>query len=113
MKGEETFSIRWERQPGPGPGTPAGAPADLAERDRMAEANRPRIRLLVVDDDADLRELLVRRFERQGASVVAAGSGEEALARAAQARCDVALLDLHLPGMSGIDVLARLKERQP
>jgi DNA-binding NtrC family response regulator len=79
----------------------------------MSTPSRPAIRLLIVDDDADLRELLVRRFERQGASIVAAGSGEEALARAAQARCDVALLDLHLPGMSGIDLLARLKERQP
>jgi two-component system NtrC family response regulator len=45
--------------------------------------------------------------------VTAAGSGEEALTRAAQARFDVALLDLHLPGISGIDVLAALKDRQP
>jgi DNA-binding NtrC family response regulator len=79
----------------------------------MANPTRPPIRLLIVDDDADLRDLLVRRFERQGASIVAAGSGEEALTRAAQVRCDVALLDLHLPGMSGIDLLARLKEKQP
>jgi DNA-binding NtrC family response regulator len=45
--------------------------------------------------------------------VTEAGSGEEALARTAQARFDVALLDLHLPGISGIDLLAALKERLP
>jgi DNA-binding NtrC family response regulator len=79
----------------------------------MANETRPPIRLLIVDDDEALRQTLARRFERLGLSVVAAGSGEEALTRAAQTRFDVALLDLHLPGMTGIDVLARLKERQP
>jgi DNA-binding NtrC family response regulator len=71
------------------------------------------LRLLVVDDDETLRQVLVRYFQRQGATVTAAGSGEEALSRAEQQRWDVALLDLHLPGISGIDLLARLKERQP
>ena len=46
-------------------------------------------------------------------SVTVASSGEEALAKLAHVRCDVALLDLHLPGISGLDLLARLKEQQP
>jgi DNA-binding NtrC family response regulator len=71
------------------------------------------IRLLIVDDDEELRALLVRHFQRQGMSVLIAGSGEEALQMPGPPRCDVALLDLHLPGMTGIDLLARLKERQP
>src|SRR5512138_207077 len=71
------------------------------------------IRLLIVDDDDQLREALVRRFQRQGVSVTAAASGAEALDKAAQAPCDVALLDLHLPDLSGIDLLERLKEAQP
>jgi DNA-binding NtrC family response regulator len=66
-----------------------------------------------VDDDDDLRDTLVGRFERLGLAVTAAASGEEALARAADARFDVALLDLHLPGISGIELLARFKEMQP
>ena len=46
-------------------------------------------------------------------AVAEAGRGEDALALAAQNRFDVALLDLHLPGITGIDVLAQLKESQP
>jgi DNA-binding NtrC family response regulator len=68
---------------------------------------------LIVDDDEELRDTLARRFGRLGMSVAVAGSAEEALQAPAPARFDVALLDLHLPGLSGIELLARLKERQP
>jgi DNA-binding NtrC family response regulator len=71
------------------------------------------IRLLVVDDDEDLRENLERRFQRQGLQVTAAASGEEALVIAANARWDVALLDLHLPGITGVELLEKLKAEQP
>jgi DNA-binding NtrC family response regulator len=71
------------------------------------------LRLLIVDDDEDLRQLLAARFGRLGWQVLQAGTAEEALERTAQARCDVAVLDLHLPGMSGLDLLGRLKEQQP
>jgi DNA-binding NtrC family response regulator len=79
----------------------------------MPTPSRPPIRLLIVDDDDDLRGLLAGRFERLGLDVTTAASGEEALAQAAQARFDVALLDLHLPGIDGLEVLARIKEMQP
>ena len=71
------------------------------------------IQLLIVDDDEDMREDLARLFRNQNHEVTAAVSGEDALNKAAHARFDVALLDLHLPGISGIDVLAKLKEQQP
>jgi DNA-binding NtrC family response regulator len=71
------------------------------------------IRLLIVDDDAPLRQALCRRFEKTGMAVTEAGSGEEALDKTSSARCDVALLDLNMPGMNGIEVLEKLKERQP
>ncbi|HEY7423527.1 MAG TPA: sigma-54 dependent transcriptional regulator [Gemmataceae bacterium] len=76
-------------------------------------ATPPLIQLLIVDDDDDLREDLAQLFRQHGQEVTAAVSGEDALNKAAHARFDVALLDLHLPGISGIDVLAKLKERQP
>ena len=76
-------------------------------------AAAPPPRLLIVDDDEALRETLARRFARSGMAVTTAESGEEALAKIGRAAFDVALLDLHLPGMSGIDLLARLKEQQP
>jgi DNA-binding NtrC family response regulator len=79
----------------------------------MSTSTTSKIRLLVVDDDEQLRQTLVRRFERQGMSVVAASSGEEGIEKAAQSRCDVAVLDLHLPGLNGLEVLTKLKEHQP
>ncbi len=73
----------------------------------------PPVRLLIVDDDEELRGSLASRFKALGLAVTAATSAEEALAAAANARYDVALLDLHLPGMDGMELLARLKELQP
>jgi DNA-binding NtrC family response regulator len=69
--------------------------------------------LLIVDDDDELRDTLARRFARAGLPVTTAESGEEALGKIARAEFDVALFDLHLPGMSGLDLLAKFKEAQP
>jgi DNA-binding NtrC family response regulator len=71
------------------------------------------MRLLIVDDDDQLRQTLARRFQRQGMEVTTAAGAEEALAKAEHNRWDVALLDLHLPGKSGIELLPQLKEQQP
>jgi DNA-binding NtrC family response regulator len=79
----------------------------------MATSNAPSVRLLIVDDDEQLRGTLVKRFQRLGMTVAAATSGEEALERLGHTRWDVALLDLHLPGIGGIELLAKLKEQQP
>ena len=79
----------------------------------MNDSSPSPMRLLIVDDDDQLRETLVRRFQKHGMSVTAAARGEEALAKADSNRWDVALLDLHLPDMSGIELLDKLKERQP
>ncbi len=79
----------------------------------MPNPERPPLRLLIVDDDEVLRQTLARRFERQGLAVTTAGSSAEALVKAERERQDVALLDLHLPDGTGIELLTRLKERQP
>lgn len=71
------------------------------------------IRLLLVDDDDDLRHALTRRLERQGLQVTAAADGAAALRQAAGGPWDVALLDLELPDMSGLDLLTQLKQQQP
>src|SRR5262249_44539998 len=81
--------------------------------DPIAATESPPHRLPSVDDDETLRETLSRRFSRQGMSVTAAASGDEALEKIAQLRCDIALLHLHMPRMTGIELLARLKERPP
>ncbi len=71
------------------------------------------IRLLIVDDDEQLRQALVKRFQRQGLNLINAASAEEAVPLLDKHRFDVALLDLHLPGMSGIELLDRIKAAQP
>lgn len=77
----------------------------------MTKPTSPPIHLLIVDDDDQLRQTLVKRFQRGGMKVVEARDGEEALTKTT--RFDVALLDLHMPGMNGIDLLEKLKERNP
>jgi two-component system, NtrC family, response regulator AtoC len=76
-------------------------------------AETPPLRLLIVDDDDQLRQTLERRFQKQGMAVAAAANACDALARAELEQFDVALLDLHLPDSTGIELLTRLKERQP
>jgi len=68
-------------------------------------------RVLVVDDDGALLELLTEFLELQGIEVVAAKSGEEALQEIEGPNPpDLVVLDIRLPGLSGNDVLRRMKE---
>ena len=67
-------------------------------------------RILIVDDEAGIRSTLRQILEDEGYSVSEAASGEEALPIATQTDCDVILLDVWLPGMDGLEVLAKLKE---
>jgi signal transduction histidine kinase/FixJ family two-component response regulator len=71
------------------------------------------VRVLVVDDDEDVRLLARRRLERQGYAVEVASSGEEALERLGSATFDLLLLDHRLPGRSGLDLLREVRELQP
>ena len=66
--------------------------------------------ILVVDDDANIRELLRLYVEREGHRTLFAADGEAALEIAARARPDVVLLDVMLPGMDGLEVCRRLRD---
>jgi DNA-binding response OmpR family regulator len=66
-------------------------------------------RILVVDDDAGNRDILARRLEHEGYSVLGAVHGEDALARLATEPSDLILLDVMMPGMSGYEVLEAIK----
>gem|GEM_PF-2051452 len=69
--------------------------------------------LLYVDDDDALRDLFQRFFERSGEfRVDTAPSGAEALVRLATARYDVVISDYQMPGMTGIELLRRLRAEQ-
>ena len=68
-----------------------------------------RAHILVVDDEADLLELVQYNLARAGYDVTCVGSGEEAMAAVGSARPDLVVLDVLLPGMDGLDVCKTLK----
>jgi len=68
-------------------------------------------RLLIVDDDADMRLLLAEYFRRLGFQVDERESGNAALEPALAGDFDCFILDVSMPGMSGIDLLRRLRDR--
>ena len=69
--------------------------------------------LLVVDDVADNRTILRRRFEATGFAVVEAADGPAALEALQDDLVDLVLLDLNMPGLSGSDVLKEIRETRP
>ena len=65
--------------------------------------------VLVADDDDDILLLVTMRLQRDGFIVIAARNGEAALALAQQQRPDVAVLDVGMPGLDGLEVLQRIR----
>jgi two-component system, OmpR family, response regulator len=70
-------------------------------------------RILVVDDDAQITDLLELFLTQVGYDVRCAGSGAQALQIMLAFEPHAVLLDLHMPGMSGLEVLTRLNEQRP
>lgn len=72
----------------------------------------PSIRVLVAEDDENARSLLVDLLRELGHDVVAeVGTGEQAIVRAREARPDVVLLDVHMPGRSGIEAAETIAQQ--
>jgi two-component system phosphate regulon response regulator PhoB len=69
-------------------------------------------RLLLVEDDAALSELLRFTLEREGFDVLHASDGEDALLRAREDMVDIAILDWMVPGVSGIEICRQLRRQQ-
>jgi len=70
-------------------------------------------KILIVDDELIVRESLGGWLERDGHTVDKAASGEEALEKCEKTRYDILLLDIKMEGMSGLDVLKKVKENDP
>jgi DNA-binding response OmpR family regulator len=73
----------------------------------------PLAKILLVEDEIEILDAITEYLEREGYAVTRAVDGEEALRRVENERPDLVLLDVGLPGLSGLDVLQRLRENYP
>jgi PAS domain S-box-containing protein len=105
-----TFMVRLATEAASSGKTPVG-PAAREWQSAMAEiAERlPGLHVLVVDDDADARDLLRLAFEQAGARVTTAGSATEALAALAVAKVDALVSDIAMPGTDGYDLIKAVR----
>jgi len=84
-----------------------------ADRVVMRRADGSPIRILVVDDEAVLAEMVSMALRYEGWTITTAGDGAAALAAARLERPDAVVLDVMLPDMSGLEVLGALREQHP
>src|SRR5471030_215429 len=69
----------------------------------------PKSRILIIDDEAAIRDSLRMTLEYEGYDVLTAATGQEGLALAERDAPDLVVLDVKMPGMDGIEVLDRLR----
>ena len=72
--------------------------------------NKPKARILLVDDDSTLLRFLAEFLQEEGYEVATAGSGQDALRAAYQHQPHLAILDVMMPGMDGWELTGRLRE---
>ena len=70
-------------------------------------------KLLFAEDEESIRLLYKEEFEEQGYEVILAADGHEALAKFADHRPDLVVIDIKMPGMDGIEVLKKIRELSP
>jgi two-component system phosphate regulon response regulator PhoB len=111
MPGDATVRARWAKSP------MDSAPPEATAGGQNRRSNRPSqrpsgrgSRVLVIDDDPDIREMVTVMLEAVGLVVSSAGSAEEALARIQEHPFELLVLDWNLPRMSGIDLCRRIRQ---
>ena len=75
--------------------------------------HKPKATILVVDDDHAVRTVVARKMEAEGYDCVTAANGREALEKVAEQSFDLVLLDMKMPGPSGMDVLPKIISNYP
>ncbi len=63
----------------------------------------------MIDDDADFREIVVTKLTKAGFNMVEADNGEKGMAKAKELRPDLILMDVKMPGGSGMETLAKMR----
>ena len=89
------------------------APAALAAGQGSHRPRPIRARVLVVDDELEMRKMVSEHLQEKGYDVVEAADGEEALARMPEYRPNIVLLDLMMAGIGGMETLRRVKAMAP
>ncbi len=79
----------------------------------MIETNKDNIKVLIADDEIEFASTLVTRLQLRKFNTAMATSGEDALSAIEQDQPDVLLLDLKMPDIDGLEVLAKLKQVYP
>jgi DNA-binding response OmpR family regulator len=96
-------AIRWRSLPG------SSTPSII---EGGQEAESPVAKILIVDDEPNIREVVSLYLRRDGHSVIPAADGEEALRLYRQGQPDLVVLDLMLPKVSGLEVCRRIQADQ-
>ncbi len=85
-------------------------PATMGSKDADEAVSLGTLRVLVVDDEADTRELLMRLLQNHGAVVVAASAAAEALSLVQRERPDIVISDIGLPEVDGYDLMQQIRQ---
>ncbi len=86
---------------------------DMSGMGKSISARTHQARILVVDDEADVRLLLTREISDRGHEVVAAADSAQAVEEMGRGEFDVVLTDIRMPGMDGIDLAGWIKRTRP
>jgi PAS domain S-box-containing protein len=78
-----------------------------------AEPTAGQSRVLIIDDEPNVQDVLAKTLASRGYSVATAGNGEDGLARLAESEFDVILCDFRMPGLSGMDFYRRIQTERP
>lgn len=74
---------------------------------------KSKAKILVIDDEIQIRDWLAFRLEQQGYNVVTVPNGNEGIAKVKQEEFDIAILDIMMPEMDGITILGHIKRINP
>lgn len=105
-----TFTVTLPLAPAKGTSRIKAAALESAQMSEEFTADLGGLQILVVDDEADAREVVAATLSRTGASVVAAASVDEALDALSRSRPDLVISDIAMPEQDGFDLIRRLRE---
>jgi PAS domain S-box-containing protein len=94
-------------------GKQADMSANAGDTGDTAKRGRGVARVLVIDDDDDVRQFIAASLQEYGHDVISAGNGQDGIAKFFEASPDLVILDFLMPGMSGADVAAHILATKP